>query len=587
MYTVLENARIVIALLKKHNIHHIVLSPGGSNIPIVQGVQQDPFFTCYSVVDERSAMYFALGIYLQTGEPVATSCTSAQATRNYLPGLTEAYYKRAPILAITMSKHPKHIGQDYMQCPVQTSLPVDSVKRSYSLPVICNGLDRALCVRTANEAILELTHHGKGPVQLNIEELDNLIFELDEGIVKLPDVRAIYRYSYPVKLNSIELTGKKIMILIGEHLPFTEKETKAIEDFSNSWNCVIYKDHTSNYSGKYAVNGNPLVASITQALFEEKYCPDIVITIGGLTGDYPIHFKLASISESKCEHWRVAVDGDVVDTYDKLTRIYELPIEDFFSGMTSSDEVEHSYYDNWKEGVQMIKYNMDIPLSNLYAAIKLHDQIPPNSYMNYAILSSLRVWSFVDIHPTIKAFSNLAAFGIDGCMSTAFGESVGTNELSFLITGDLAFYYDMNALGIRHLKSNVRILLCNNNGGMEFKFGDLPSKTNVADYIAADNHFKNCEGWAKTNGFHYIAIRNKDEFDNSIEDFISYSEKPIIMEVFTNPDNEKRANGTFLKDNWKGTPSETFEKDTKNIIKNFIGESGIKIIKKLKGNYGR
>ena len=144
MYTILENARIVLSLLKKHNIRHIVLSPGGSNIPIVQGAQQDPLFKCYSVVDERSAMYFAIGLYLQTGEIIATSCTSAQATRNYVPGLTEAFYKHVPILAITMSKHPKYLGQEYMQCPIQTSLPVDSIKKSFSLPYSSNDDDSGL-----------------------------------------------------------------------------------------------------------------------------------------------------------------------------------------------------------------------------------------------------------------------------------------------------------------------------------------------------------------------------------------------------------------------------------------------------------
>ena len=396
MYTILENARIVIALLKKHNIRYIVLSPGGSNIPIVQGVQQDPFFKCYSIVDERSAMYFALGIYLQTGEPVATSCTSAQATRNYIPGLTEAYYKHAPILAITMSKHPKFLGQDYMQCPVQTSLPVDAVKKSYSLPRICNEHDRALCIRTANEAMLELTHHGKGPVQLNIEELDNETWVFDENIEALPDIRSIYRYSYSDELDTKELCGKKVMLLIGEHLPFSEKESKAIEDFAESCNCVIYKNHTSNYSGKYAVNGNPLTASITQALFESQYMPDVVITIGGLTGDYPIYFNLMKSPASKVEHWRVSEDGNVVDTYEKLTRIYELRIDDFFEKMTSQEKVEHNYYNTWKAGLDSIQYDIDIPLSNLYAALKLHDKIPANSYMNYAILNSLRVWSFVN-----------------------------------------------------------------------------------------------------------------------------------------------------------------------------------------------
>ena len=220
MYTIVENARIVIALLKAHNIRHIVLSPGGSNIPIAQGVQDDPFFKCYSVVDERSAMYVAIGIYLQTGELVATSCTSAQATRNYVPGLTEAYYKHVPILAITMSKHPRYVGQEYMQCPVQTSLPVDTVKKSFTLPHISTDDDRQLCIRAANEAILELTHNTYGPVQLNIEALDSETWNINEKCT-LPNVRVIRRI-YPWEdFKSFQLSGKRVMILIGEHLPFT------------------------------------------------------------------------------------------------------------------------------------------------------------------------------------------------------------------------------------------------------------------------------------------------------------------------------------------------------------------------------
>ena len=167
-------------------------------------------------------------------------------------------------------------------------------------------------------------------------------------------------------------------------------------------------------------------------------------------------------------------------------------------------------------------------------------------------------------------------------MSTAFGESVGTDELSFLITGDLAFYYDMNALGIRHVKNNVRVLLCNNNGGMEFKFGTLHTKTNVGDYIAADNHFKNSEGWAKTNGFKYIAVTSKEDFEHAVSEFTSPSERPILLEIFTNPENERKANETFISVNWRGTSNEELVNDAKSFIKNIIGDSGIKIIKKIR-----
>ena len=168
MYTIQENVRIVVALLKQYNIRHIVISPGGTNIPISQAVQDDPFFHCYSVPDERSAMYFAIGIYLQTGEIVATSCTSAQATRNYVPGLTEAFYKHAPILAITTSKLERYSYQDYMQAPDQCSLPKDSVKKTYDLPPVTDTNTRIQCINSAQAAILELMHHISGPVQLNL-----------------------------------------------------------------------------------------------------------------------------------------------------------------------------------------------------------------------------------------------------------------------------------------------------------------------------------------------------------------------------------------------------------------------------------
>lgn len=580
MYTILENARIVIALLKKHNIRHIVLSPGGSNIPIVQGVQQDPFFKCYSVVDERSAMYFAIGIYLQTGEPVATSCTSAQATRNYLPGLTEAYYKHAPILAITMSKHPKYLGQDYMQCPIQTSLPIDAVKKSFSLPRISNEHDRALCVRTANEAILELTHHGNGPVQLNIEELDSETWVFDENIDNLPDVRAIHRYNYWDILEPNDLKGKKVMLLIGEHLPFSKQEYSAINSFVKSCDAFVYSNHTSNFYGERTLNGNPLAVTISLALFVEQYKPDIVVTIGGLTGDYAIYSHLYNAPANAFEHWRISTDGNIVDTYGKLTRVYEMRVSDFCNKMTNTTAALNDYYTKWKQGIDAIKYDIDIPLSNLYAAICLAKNIPENSLMNYAILNSLRVWSFVQFPKVVRSFSNVAAFGIDGCMSTAIGASIECNQLCFHITGDLAFFYDMNALGIRHIHNNLRILLCNNNGGMEFKFGNLINQTDVGSYIAADNHFKNSKGWAETNGFKYYPVHTIEDFNKIISEFVSPSDQPIIIEIFTSPANERLANHTFVSFNWHETSKEEIKHGVKKIVKSIIGDSTVEIIKR-------
>ena len=212
MYTIQENVRIVVSLLKQYHIKYLVLNPGGTNIPLVHAVQNDPFFTCYSVPDERSAMYFAIGLYLQTGEVIATSCTSAQATRNYIPGLTEAFYKHAPILAITTSKLERFQYQDYMQAPDQCSLPKDAVKKTYDLPPVTDENTRVQCYHNAKEAILELTHRNPGPVQLNIRIVDKQQGKFEE--VERPSVKPLKRYMAWDQWEDVDFNAKKVYFCI-------------------------------------------------------------------------------------------------------------------------------------------------------------------------------------------------------------------------------------------------------------------------------------------------------------------------------------------------------------------------------------
>lgn len=580
MITILENARIVISLLKAHNIRYVVASPGGSNIPIVEAVQQDPFFKVYSVVDERSAMYFAIGLYLQTGEIIATSCTSAQATRNYVPGLTEAFYKHVPILAITMSKHPVYVKQDYMQCPIQTSLPVDAVKKSYSLPYIHDDNDRTICIRTVNEAILELTHHGRGPVQLNIEELDSETWSFTDS-ADIPKVRVINRYGTQDKWP-VSLEGKKIMLLIGEHRPWNEAETEAIDKFSEVYNVFVYADNIANYHGKYALQPYMISSKCSQKAFMEILKPDLVVTIGGILGEYGIFSKLFNAPAGSIEHWRVAEDGNVVDTFKKLTRIFECSPSYFLDRVSEGKKSEdHSYYELWKSYYDNISCDMDLPLSNLYIAQQLHKDIPTGSTLNFAILNSFRSWLCFPTKAGINCSCPVAAYGIDGGMSIFFGESVETDKLSFFITGDLAYLYDMNSMAIRHIKNNVRIILVNNNGGMEFKFTDMVKKFNVGEFVAADNHFKNAEGWSVTNGFEYIPINSKEDFIGQKHLLLEPSEKPIIFEVFTSPSEERSAAQILSSANVISRANYGLIKSVKSGIKKVIGEREVSSVKKI------
>lgn len=558
-----KNIEIVVECLKKHEIHHIVISPGGTNITFIKAVQDDPFFKCYSVVDERSAIYFAIGLYLQTGEIIATSCTSAQATRNYIPGLTEAFYKKVPILAITMCKHPRFTYQEYMQAPDQCSLPKDCIKESYLLPVISEEDDILHSIRVTNEAILELTHHGMGPVQLCIPWLD---FPLGEFKAR---VRKIQRYTMEEEWN-ISLKEKRILIVIGEHRPFNQEEQEIFENFCESYNCSVYINQLSNCKGKYTFFGNLLFSAISPVVFKRDLQPDIIISIGGQTGDYPLYRMLSRQDMNDVEHWRVSTYGDVVDTYDKLTKVFECSEKYFFSAFPISEEVEHTYYKTVLQYMQFDR-NVEIPFSNAFAAQALTQSIPANSTIQFSILNSLRVWNLFEFKNRVKCFSNVGAFGIDGGMSTLIGQSIVSTELCFMVIGDLAFLYDMNSLGMRGLKNNLRILLINNNGGVEFKL-EMTENESVNRFIAAGDHFKNAKGWSETCGFRYISASNKKEFDDLKETFISESDRAILFELFVSDTDDALAYHKLIKSNKEYTVTEILKEELKLAVKKISGK---------------
>lgn len=570
-YNNIENINIVVKLLKKNKIRDLVISPGGTNIPFIKVVQDDSFFNCYSVVDERSASYFAIGIYLQKKIPVALICTSAQATRNYIPGLTEAFYKRVPILAITMEKHPRFKYQEYMQAPDQTSLPNDCVKKSYEMPFISDINDMYHSIRAANQAFLELSTNGYGPVQLCIPWLDFPLCDI------APNIRGIKRYECK-DIKTERLSDKKILILIGEHLPFTKDEHEAIDKFCEATDSVVYTNHLSNFSNKFSLDANLLLSTIT--LDELNVIkPDLIISLGGQPGDYPFYLAFSRNDLSGLEHWRVCQDGEVVDTYDKLTRIYQGRLIEFFSNV-NSENTKHLFYKLWKKMVNSKSTNLQVPFSNVSIAQFLHRRMPKNSIIQFSILNSLRVWNLFELDHTIECYSNVGAFGIDGGMSTLIGQSIATDKLSFMIIGDLAFFYDMNSLCIRHIKNNVRILLINNNGGIEFKLHG-EDKQQQDKFIAAANYHGTAKGWAESCGFIYLSAHTMDEFKERALHFIEASDKPMLLEAFVSDVDESKAYLSIMDANRNKTVAETIKSGFTESVKGILGEGTFEKLRRV------
>lgn len=537
MYTDDKNAQVVLALLKKFGIKKIVISPGMTNVPISRSVQIDPWFEAYSVVDERSAAYFACGLAEESGEPVVISCTGATASRNYLPGLTEAYYRHLPVIALTSQRHTSDFGNLVPQITDRTVSQNDVKKISVHLPVVKDEEDFERCMLSVNKALIAATTRGGGPVHINLP-VDKFSFTTKD----LPDARRIEyinseNFKDHIESLAADLNNKKIAVFIGSHRVFDKNTEKALEDFVIKSNAAVIVDQTSNYKGKNSI----LLAQIAD-LRESSNLPDLIIDMGSITGEYSIGW-LGGI-----ETWRISEDGEIHDRFHRQTKLFDCSEEFLFSTLKEVPFTRgYDYYTELAQEVGNIVVP-DMPLSNTLISKELSRRLPKHSNLHMGILNSLRNMNLFSLDKTINTSSNVGGFGIDGPLSTLVGQSmVDKNRLNFGLVGDLAAFYDMNALGIRHLGKNVRILVVNNNGGAEFRLNasleeQLGEATN--EFISAYGHNGSIQAWAESVGLYYMSARNKKELVQNMDDFctadINKFGQPVLFEVFTSFIDEQR-----------------------------------------------
>ncbi|WP_273212135.1 thiamine pyrophosphate-binding protein [Runella zeae] len=577
-YTDEKNVQVILSLLKAHGIRKVVASPGTTNMALVGSMQQDSYFEMYSSVDERSAAYIACGLASESGEPVVLSCTGATASRNYLPGLTEAYYRKLPILAITSMQSFSKVGHHIAQTLDRSTPPQDTVKYSVALPIVKDDDDLWDCEIKVNKAILELKHHGGGPVHINLPTQ----YSKNYSVQELPKARYINRIMPTDKFPELP-KDTKIAVFVGSHPKWNNEQSEALDRFCAANNAVVFCDHTSSYKGKYRVLF--ALAAGQQAFDKTAFSPDILIHIGEISGDY---YSLKIVGQNV---WRVSEDGEIRDTFRKLRYVFEMPEQSFFEYYARNGNAQHTdtYLQVCKAHFNTLSEKIpELPLSNIWIASQMAHKIPEGSTIHFGILNSLRSWNFFELPTSVTSASNVGGFGIDGNVSSLLGASlVNKNKLYFGIVGDLAFFYDINAIGNRHIGNNLRLLLVNNGKGTEFRqYNHVASHfdEDADKFIAAAGHYGNkspelVKNYAQSLGFKYLSATSKEEFEDVFERFLSpeITEKPILFEVFTDSVDESMALELMLNidGNIKGKARE--------IAKQVLGKKGLDVLKKVIG----
>ena len=551
MYSDKKNILQLVALLKAHEIRHVVLCPGSRNTPIIHTLANHPFFTCYSVTDERSAGFFALGLALSNGRPAAVCCTSGTALLNLHPAVAEAFYQQVPLVVISADRPAAWIGQMDGQTLPQPNVFGSLVKSSVDLPEIHTSEEEWYCNRLVNEALLELNHHGKGPVHINVPISEPLFsFSAEE----LPDVRVITRYQglnvYDRQYDDLiaRLNGyTKRMMVVGQMNLIYLFERKICK--------LLYKHFAwlTEHTGNQTVPGIPVknFDAIIYALPEEeqaKLVPDLLITYGG----HVVSKRLKQLlrKHPPKEHWHVAADGQVADTFCSLTTVIEMDPFEFLEKIAYLMENKPCEYPKRWEQLSKQIAEPDFAFSEMAAIGKVLKALPTDAVLHLANSSTVRYAQLFQIPDSVEVCCNRGTSGIEGSLSTALGYAWASDKLNFVLIGDLSFFYDMNALWCNHLRGNLRIMLLNNGGGEIFQsLPGLKMEARTHRFVTALHQTK-AEGWAQERGFDYTAVHTMEELDAALSDFMQADQQgnPKFMEVFT----DKAEDVRLLKEYYHG-----------------------------------
>lgn len=568
MHSKIPLAQTVVQLCKLKNIKHIVISPGSRNAPLTIGFTNDNFFKCYSIVDERCAAFFALGIAQQLQEPTAIVCTSGSALLNYYPAISEAFYSDIPLVVLSADR-PKHLinigdGQTINQKNVYSNhilysanLKLDIKNENYlskkeELPIfknLENKLERMLglqeSIQTYNESeintALNLARLKNGPVHINVP-FDEPLYEFSKTLTVKPKVKSLELK--PHKIDDAELddcldewyVAKRKMILVGVLKP-NSVEQKLLEDLADDDGVLVFTETTSNlHHPNFFPSIDKMIAPLSDEDLKALH-PDILITFGGMIVSKKIKAFLRQYQPK--QHWHID-EKKANDTFFCLTKHIEASPNHFFSAFIPkiTHLAKSTYFDNWTSvkkhrSKKHLEYIKEIPFSDFKVFHHVLKAIPNKSILQLGNSSTVRYAQLFNLNASLEVFCNRGTSGIDGSTSTAIGCASVSNKQTVFVTGDLSFFYDSNALWNNYIPKNFRIIVINNQGGGIFRI--LPGHKNTDSY---DNYFETihdltAQQLCEMHKFQYSKASTEAELVECLNGFFNASETPKLLEVFT------------------------------------------------------
>lgn len=533
IYPQIPLAQTIIESCRIHGITNIVISPGSRNAPLTIGFVNNPNFKCFSIVDERCAAFFALGIAQQKKEAIAIICTSGSALLNYYPAIAEAFYSEIPLIVISADRPTEKIdigdGQTIRQSNVFQNHSLYNANLTEQASDQNNfEIAKAICI----------SKEKRGPVHINAPFEEPLYQTTEVLSVSVPNIT--FEPTIQLQLNFEEEKVlwpefKKKLILVGVNDPDSISQ-EILAKLANDPAVVVMTESTSNlYHPNFVGNIDRIITPFSEADFLH-FQPDLLVTFGGMVVSKRIKQFLRKYKPQN--HWHID-KLRAYNTFDALTKHIVQEPSMFFEAILSDKASAKSTYRDQMLSIKSCRedkhqnYLENIPFSDFKAFEQVLESLPLNCQLQISNSSAIRYAQLFDIDSSIAVFCNRGTSGIDGSTSTAIGAAYAQERQTVLITGDVSFLYDSNALWNKYIPSNFKIIIVNNGGGGIFRILPGHQETKVFNEFFETSHNLTAKHLAEMYGFSYFSASDTNTLKAKLSEFYQDNSKPAILEIFT------------------------------------------------------
>jgi 2-succinyl-5-enolpyruvyl-6-hydroxy-3-cyclohexene-1-carboxylate synthase len=535
--------------LASAGVKYVCISPGSRNTPLTLAFAANQNIKSYVNIDERSCAFFGLGLAKSSGTPVALVSTSGTATAEFYPAIIEAYQQRIPLIVCTADRPP-----ELLNCGANQTINQNNLYKNHIRWFVDAGLPEPVERRIKNikviarRSVYESLIGSKGPVHINFPfrkpfEPDSFTDDVDQSLIELAGEISFDKEEL-FKVDDKNISSEKWFIEIFNYLKEFEKGLiiAGPENYDPAFhkNCQVLAeklgypvlaDGASQLRfGKHS-KGNILSnfeGFLRSEFFINNNKPDIIIQFGRTITSKALDTYLEKFTALR---FMINEYGDWFDPSNKATAAVACKPFLFCSKMLEifTNESWERKLNGWlntfieaekiSDSIKDEIINHSQPLNEARIINEVINLLPENSQVMISNSMPIRDFDYFagNSDKNITVYNNRGASGIDGIISTALGITEESRKPGFLITGDLAFYYDLNGLlAAKKYSIPLIIILVNNNGGGIFEV--LPvakyDKKIFKEFFIAP-HSLDFSYFVKGYGGNYRLIDNWDDWQDS------------------------------------------------------------------------